>query len=335
MRAAKATAPVKATAPAKAMAPAVSDRAGSQAKRPASSTVPPSRGASVPTHNALYRTASRIRRSTEFGARYATASMRSLPDFVIIGTQRGGTTSLYTWLTSHPDVAPALAKEPHFFDARYDKGLRWYRSFFPLRRKGRVTGEASPGYLFHPTAAARAARDLPPHTKFIALLREPTQRAISQYWLWQKFGGWEDESLERAFELEEERLAPYQHVIDGGALSQAHIAHGYQVRGDYAPQLQRWFDAVGRDRVLVMASETLFSEPSASEEVLAYLGLRPFDLPYRAKHSAPRQEKASPELVARTDAYFAPKKAELATLLGRDLWTPPSSGDRSSDTDLG
>ncbi len=287
-------------------------------------------GGELATHSGIYRAASRVRRSTEFGLRYATASLRMEPDFVIIGVQRGGTTSLYTWLASHPDVEPALAKEPHYFDQRYARGSRWYRAFFPLRRRGRVTGEASPGLLFNPLAPVRAARDLPPTTKFIALLRDPTQRAISQYWLWQKFGGWEDETLERAIELEPERLAPYEAAFLRGERSDEHIAHGYLARGDYAPQLRRWFDAVGRERVLVMASETLFTDPAASTELLAWLGLRPFDVPYPAKHGASRLQKASPELVARMDAHFAPGKAELAALLGRDLWAPSSDATSGS-----
>jgi hypothetical protein len=295
----------------------------------------------VPTQNILYRAARRVRRSTEFGARYATAPLRALPDFAIIGVQRGGTTSLYSWLASHPDVAPALWKEPNYFSGRYDHGIRWYRAYFPLRRRGRVTGEASPSLMYHPLAAERAARDLPAHTKFVALLRNPTQRAISQYWLWQKSGGWEDETLERAMELEAERLASSEDAFVRGELSEEHIWHGYLARGDYATQLRRWFDAVGRDRVLVLASERLFSDPAASIEVLEWLGLRPFGVPYPVLHKAPRLERASPELVARLDAHFAPLNAELATLLGRELWattpreTVESEGTPSDSTEEG
>ena len=137
-------------------------------------------------------------------------------------------------------------------------------------------------------------------------------------------------------ELEPERLASEEGFIRGER-SDEHIAHGYLARGDYAAQLRRWFDAVGRDRILVMASERLFSDPTAPDEVLAWLGLRPFDVPYPAKHGASRLEKASPELVARIDAHFAPKQAELAALLGqRPVGTGgrrPSPGSGSEATD--
>src|SRR5581483_4847486 len=117
-----------------------------------------------------------------------------LPDFVILGTQRGGTTSLYRWLVSHPDVAPAMKKEVHYFDDHYHHGLRWYRAHFPVRRAGRITGESSPYMLFHPLAPERAAADLPDRTRFIVLLREPAESAISQYWQWRRRRLWETES---------------------------------------------------------------------------------------------------------------------------------------------
>ena len=94
-----------------------------------------------------------------------------MPDFVIVGAARSGTTSLYRWLGSHPDVAPAWKKEIHYFDEYHGHGRRWYRAHFPFRHRGRITGEASPYMLFHPLAPDRAARELPPSTKFIVILR--------------------------------------------------------------------------------------------------------------------------------------------------------------------
>ena len=85
--------------------------------------------------------------------------------------------------------------------------MRWYRAHFPFRRQGRICGESCPYLLVHPLAPARVAKDLPETTRFIVLLREPAQRAISQYWLWQQRKQWETETLERAIALEPERLA--------------------------------------------------------------------------------------------------------------------------------
>ncbi len=129
-----------------------------------------------------------------------TAPLRAWPSFVIIGTQRGGTSSLHEWLSAHPAVLPTAQREVHYFDNHYDRGTRWYRAQFPLRRPGRVTGESTPFLLFHPLAPERALRDLPAGTKFIALLRDPAQRAISHYWL-ARAACYEHEDLPRALAL--------------------------------------------------------------------------------------------------------------------------------------
>src|SRR5436305_2012500 len=63
--------------------------------------------------------------------RVSTSWMRLMPDFIIIGVQKGGTTSLYNYLVEHPGIAPIYIKEPHFFDLYYSKGPAWYRSHFP------------------------------------------------------------------------------------------------------------------------------------------------------------------------------------------------------------
>ena len=115
-----------------------------------------------------------------------TSPLRLLPDFLILGAQRCGTTSLYNYLAQHPSVGPlVLEKGAHYFSTNYDKSLAWYRSHFPMkwraaaeRRHGRpfVTGEGSPYYLFHPLAAQRVAKTLP-HVKLLVMLRDPVERA--------------------------------------------------------------------------------------------------------------------------------------------------------------
>ena len=86
-----------------------------------------------------------------------------MPGIVIIGAQRSGTTSLHSWLCSHPDVAPFMVKEVHYFDGAYERGERWYRSRFPIGPRSRIHVEASPYMLFHPLAPGRG-RDLPETT---------------------------------------------------------------------------------------------------------------------------------------------------------------------------
>jgi len=101
-----------------------------------------------------------------------TNYIRALPNFLIIGVPRGGTTSLFNYLIQHPLINPPLWKEVDFFGTNFNKGIQWYKSFFPLRKKGYLTGEASPNYLYHKLAPRRISETIP-KAKIIALLRNP------------------------------------------------------------------------------------------------------------------------------------------------------------------
>ncbi len=113
-----------------------------------------------------------------------------LPNFMIIGIPKGGTTSLFNYLSRHPDVAMSVRKEINYFSNNYNKGLGWYRSFFPtvfyklflqiFIGKSILVGEASTSYLFRPRSAERTHKLLP-QCKLIMLLRNPVDRVPSQY----------------------------------------------------------------------------------------------------------------------------------------------------------
>ena len=136
----------------------------------------------------------------------ATSPLRRWPDFLIIGTQRGGTTSLYEYLCRHPQVSPATEKEIHYFDFQTARGPAWYRAHFPWRfPRTRITGEASPFYLFHPRVP-RLVRDLLPAVRLIVLLRDPVERAHSHFRLQKRAGIERLATFEEALEAEPARL---------------------------------------------------------------------------------------------------------------------------------
>ena len=125
-----------------------------------------------------------------FQYRLLTSSLRSLPEFLVIGGQKCGTTSLHRYMKQHPNIIPPYKKDSGYFDANYYRGFSWYRAFFPLRsqmdklRTGGqhyTTGEVTTTYIHHPLAAGRAAKALTGEVKIIALLREPAARAYSHY----------------------------------------------------------------------------------------------------------------------------------------------------------
>jgi hypothetical protein len=215
--------------------------------------------------------------------RMATRSRRVLPDFLVLGGQRCGSTTLFTMLSGHPQVLPSSHKEPHFFDNNVVRGEAFYRRLFPLgvhmrlhaRRAGRaVTGEGTTYYLAHPAVPERVAAMLP-DARLIAILRDPVDRAYSHYQLSVRAGR-ERLSFEEALAAEPERLAGEEErlLAEPGYRSDAHRFHSYRVRGVYIDQLERWWAAVLRERLLVLRSEDMFADPGAVyRRVAAFLGL--------------------------------------------------------------
>ena len=173
--------------------------------------------------------------------------MRLLPDFIIIGVQRCGTTSLYCNLVQHPNIFPAFVKEVHFFDIDFIKGINWYRPHFPSRlykyyitricKQGFITGEASPSYIIH-RLAKRISKILP-RVKIIILLRNPIYRAYSHY-CHQVRKRRETLSFKHAIEKEAERLNGEAEKIlqNENYNSFNHRRFSYLARGIYVDQLK-------------------------------------------------------------------------------------------------
>lgn len=246
-----------------------------------------------------------------------------LPDFIIIGTQRGGTTSLYNYLSEHPKIAPARVKEVHYFSVNYDKGVDWYERHFPRTRglRRRLTGEASPYYIFHPHSPARV-KELVPHVKIIALLREPVARAFSHYRHEVRMGE-EPLSFEEAVAREDQRIAPDVERLAQDPLYEghAHRNYSYVARGRYVEQLRGWTRFFPLERMLVLRSEDLFSDPATVyAQTVRYLELPAHDLgSYERYNAAGELEGLTPHLRSTLSEYFRPFNEQLYALLGRDL----------------
>lgn len=260
-----------------------------------------------------------------------TSFLRMLPTFIIVGGQRCGTNSLYEYLAAHHLVGRALPlPEVHFFDVSFDRGMDWYRGHFPVRfrsvrlRDGAenrlITGESSPYYMFHPLAIRRVADSLP-DIKLVVLLRNPVDRAYSHY-NHERSRGHEPLSFEEAIELEHERLTGEEEriVADDGYRSFNHQHFSYLARGAYADQLERIFASCGRDRVLVLTSEDLFSAPRDTHlKALEFLGLPTLPLARYPKLNPGRYSGLSSALRRRLSDHFADDNQRLSLLLGRDF----------------
>lgn len=257
----------------------------------------------------------------------ATSPWRALPNFLLVGAKRCGSTSLFTHLLEHPDVAtlfPAAEgkKGTHYLDRHSERSLAWYRSHFALRRSSRVCGEASTYYFAHPASAQDAAA-LVPSAKIIVLLREPAERAFSHYRDEVKNGN-ETLSFSDALAVENERLAPELERMcrDRHYYSFVHEHLAYAAWGRYAEHLGRWLSFFPPEQVLVLRSEDMFTAPGVVfRRCTDFLDLTPFQPAFR-RHNAAPVGVADVEVLDRLREYYAPHNARLAELLpSAPSWT--------------
>ena len=208
--------------------------------------------------------------------RYVTSPLRALPDWYIIGAPKCATTALYEYITMHPNIDPCLrGKEPAFYFARWEYGDHYYRSLFPIRRSGRLTGEATVSYLAHPLPIARRVYETTPDAKIIVMTRNPTDRAYSHYHMLRRKGEEDAPTFEAALELEAERHAEY---LRGDMRD--HPSHMYRGHGEYIRHIKRWNRYFPLDKMLVVDFDDFTVDP---QEVLSkvwdHLGVRQVRLP--------------------------------------------------------
>ena len=233
------------------------------------------------------------------------------PDFLIIGAMKAATSAIYDYLSHHPRVIRRYPKELHFFTLYFDRGLDWYLSqFSPVREnlqgKPLLTGEASPTYLVDPEAPARV-RKFFPNTKIIASLRNPTDRAISQYYHQVKRVQNEKRSIERAFSEAE--------LANIGKKPVSSTEH-YIRNGLYAQHLKNWFEVSPKEQILVLDYHELETDPDRFvEKVFGFLGLQDFLLRDVQPVFQSNYPEPPPEVKQRLDEYFQPYNEELEKLI--------------------
>lgn len=245
-----------------------------------------------------------------------------MPDFIIIGAQKSGTTSLYNYLIEHPQISPASAKELHFFDLNFQKGIQWYETQFPQKSKPNIlTGEASPYYLFHPLVPQRLRQHYP-QVKLIVLLRNPVTRAISHYHHEIKLG-FEKLSIEEAIAAEPTRLENEvtKLLTDPAYQSHNHRHYSYLARGLYLQQLERWRKYYPPEQLLILKSEDFYTNPATTlDRVFQYLKIPTYQQAKYSKYNAGDYSTINPALYRQLVEYFQPHNQQLATYLGRSLW---------------
>jgi hypothetical protein len=240
------------------------------------------------------------------------------PDFLIVGAQRAGTTSLFNYLSQHPNIRSPLLKEIHYFDLNSQNSPDWYFAHFPPNRGNFLTGEASPYYLFHPEVPARVAKLLPT-VKLIVLLRNPIERAYSNYQHSVSLGI-EKRSFAEAIQPE---LNGQKYPVG----SIAHREQSYLARGLYAEQLERWLKIFPRRQLLILKSETFFQNPPETLNAISeFLGLSSFqEAEYFGTHynASKYPDTLSDGLRAELALYFQVSNQRLVDEIGLNIedWT--------------
>ncbi|MEG4027523.1 MULTISPECIES: tetratricopeptide repeat protein [unclassified Microcoleus] len=236
------------------------------------------------------------------------------PNFIIIGSQRCGTTSLYTYLAQHPQILTPIKKEMDFFSWHFDRGIDWYLAHFPPMPPGEefVTGEASPSYFDYREAPERLYSAFP-EAKLIVLLRNPVDRAISQFYRLTDLN-WEARSLDRVISDEIERLNQNPEYIIGEEPG------NYLARGRYIEFIKNWLAFFPQEQLLIVKSEDFYAGAATIvQQVLEFLELPEYQLSEYQNANPGSYQPVTPSVRAWLRDYFRPYNQQLEEYLGRKL----------------
>ncbi len=250
-----------------------------------------------------------------------TASSRVLPNFIIAGTVRSGTTSLYNYICNHPSVLPAAYDEIGFFDSNFQLGTMWYQSMFPTKKQMELvqektnfclTGEDTPFYFWNKDAIKRIS-ELIPNCKIIMIFRNPVDRAYSNYQLGKRENK-EDLSFEKTIEIEKQ-------IINKGTKNlNFSEPRTYLIKSLYSLQLKNWLTSFSKDQLYFLSTEQLSSKPNETMSgIFNFLGL-----PRHTLSEFKKEKKAIyPEMniSTRNDLleFFKPYNNELFSLIGNNF----------------
>jgi len=244
--------------------------------------------------------------------------------FFIIGAQRSGTTYLYHLLDEHPEICMArpLRPEPKFFlkNELYARGLEYYETcYFPDCGQTQLRGEKSASYMESALAAERLATHYP-QAKIIILLRDPIERAISNYWFSHNHG-LETWPIEKAFWEESSRETPYDPSV---SVNPFH----YLRRGRYMDFIDVYDRLFPPEQVCGLIYEQLLGNLSQVQALYRFLGAAATFAPQRlhqASNASQQEDYAlSPDLRRFLADYFAEANGRLTARFGFDLrsWWP-------------
>ena len=254
-----------------------------------------------------------------------TSSLRVLPNLLVIGAVRSGTTSLYHNLAQHPCITKSAYDEIGFFDDNFHLGLNWYRSMFPtkfhkekiIKKYGKfLTYDVTPFYIYNERVPERIY-NLLPDIKLIAVLRNPVDRAYSNYHL-SKRESRITESFEEIIEKEKRNLI---HINRNDKEEYYKFVHtSLLARGFYAEQLERWYKIFPKKQIMIIKSEEFAAETNKiMNKIFEFLELKKHYMKNVVKkneaHYVPMRKETRKMLID----YFYPHNKKLYSILGRNF----------------
>ena len=248
---------------------------------------------------------------------------RLLPDFIIFGTVRSATTSLYENICQHPCIKRAEHDEIGFFDTNYKYGINWYKSHFPTineknnileKEKYFATGEDTPFYFWSEDSRNRIF-DLIPKIKLIAILRNPVDRAYSTFKLGERAGN-DTRSFEYAVDEEIDLIKKREIRFDDKKSYEGVKVN--IIQSIYFEQLKHWFDKFPKEQILIISTEDFSKEPhTILKNVFEFLNVpnkKIINLQKRKVAKYPEMRVETRKLLL---DYFKPYNEQLFDLLGK------------------
>lgn len=246
-----------------------------------------------------------------------------------LGAQRCGTTFFYNLLKQHPEINASFKKEIHYFDIMYHKDDSWYLKQFPSFNR-KINFEISPYYIFHNHSPNRIYDFSDFHDiKFIVFLRDPVQRAISQ-WRHETTNKHEKLDFEQAIKIEESRLSKEKEIFLSGGFSYSHNHFSYKTKGKYFNQLILWLDLFGREKFLILKSEDLYKDPEkilSQTEKFLQIKNHEYNLSKSNRNKTKNNVKIDYQTQESLYSYFEEYNNQLYNLIDRDMnWSIYTSG---------
>lgn len=261
--------------------------------------------------------------------RYLTLPLRVNPDFIIIGFHKCGTTSLYNYLIQHPNIESASEKELEFFSYAYDRGMLYYKLQFPtkikkwlIERKTKnkfLTGEASPAYSYHPYAPERIKKHLP-NIKLIVLLRNPIDRAFSDYNQDIRRNWQPNIPFEEAINQDNLHYEKMIFELKNNLIKHYNVnwkRKGYLNIGKYVIYLEKWIKLFGKNNIFFIHTSDLESSPEhILKDLNNFLGIpdiKPKNLSKKNVGKYPQMSKITRQNLIE---YYEKYNKQLEILLG-------------------